>query len=306
MVLTTLKTVLFSLRAHGCLRRFLTCNVAVLAALLAMFLSIGVAWYREYRQLGGSPAARSELLDARGVPTSPVGLRCRQLRTDMGSWLGAGGQTVRWHYVADTRNGSAWQVVAHGSEYLWVDVTWLARQHSEAVNPAGVSQARVATQDAASHQAEEDSAQPPIALPATDMSALAASPMFKGCHAARLQELVANGTGFGQLLTGSPNLPARASLPTEEGLQRPLEPLEVRQSPDLSAGLSQPRTVTVASRANLRAGPNLNFAVREVVAAGTAIVVVDQSFDEQWLKTEGGSWIHRSVVVLDPQAGTDQ
>ena len=138
------------------------------------------------------------------------------------------------------------------------------------------------------------------------MAAMAASPMFRGCDSARLQELVANGTGFGRFRMDPVDLSLQDSAPLEEGPPGQLEPPAVRQPADAAFGLLQPRTGTVSARANLRAGPNLNFAIREVVDAGTEIVVVNRSIDGQWLKTEGGSWIHQSLVVLDPQAGADR
>lgn len=308
MALTVLKTILFSLRSHGHVRRFLTCGVAVLVVLLAMFSSIGVAWYREFRQLTGpsTTTARNTVSEPRGVPTSPVGLRCRQLRTFMSTRLGGAARAIRWHYVVDTRNGGAWQVVANGSEYLWIDMHWLALQNTETAYPTGVS----ATPAAANNEVvrpEEDGFIPmPTVSPATGMAAMAASPMFRGCDSARLQELVANGMGFGRFRPGPADLPLRDPAPMEEGLPGQLEPPAVRQPADSFFGLLQPRTGTVSARANLRAGPNLHFAVRGVVDAGTEIVVVNRSIDGQWLKTEGGLWIHQSLVVLDPQVGADQ
>ncbi len=307
MALTVLKTILFSLRSHGYFRRFFTCSVAVLVVLLAMFSSIGVAWYREFRQLNGPPAttARNVASEPRGVPVSPTGLRCRQLRTFMSARLGAA-QAIRWYYVADIRNGGAWQVVANGSEYLWMDMHWLALQNTETAYLAGVSATPTADNSEAGHPEEDGSIPVPTVSPATGMAAMAASPMFRGCDSARLQELMANGTGFGRFRMGPADLPLRNPAPIEDGPSGQLEPPAVRQPPDSSFGLWQQRTGTVSARANLRAGPNQNFAVREVVDAGTEIVVVNRSIDGQWLKTEGGSWIHQSLVVLDPQAEEDR
>ena len=138
------------------------------------------------------------------------------------------------------------------------------------------------------------------------MAAMAASPMFRGCDSARLQELVANGMGFGRFRMAPADPSLQDPAPVEEDPPAQLEPPAVRQPADSSFGLLQPRTGTVSARANLRAGPNLNFAVRGVVDAGTEIVVVHRSLDGQWLKTEDGSWIHQSLVVLDPQTEEDQ
>ena len=308
MALTVLKTILFSLRSHGHVRRFLTCGVAVLVVLLAMFSSLGVAWYREFGQLTGPPAttARNAVGEPRGVPASPVGLRCRQLRTFMGIRLGAATRAIRWHYVADTRNGGAWQVVANGSEYLWIDMAWLALQNPETAYLSGISATPAEDNSEAGHPEGEGSIPVPTMSPATGMAAMAASPMFRGCDSARLQELVANGTGFGQFRMGPPDLPLQDPAPLEEDPPGQLEPPAVPQPADSAFGLLQPRTGTVSVRANLRAGPNLNFAVREVVDAGTEIVVVNHSIDGQWLRTEDGSWIHQSLVVLDPQAAEDR
>lgn len=311
MALTVLKTILFSLRSHGHVRRFLTCGVAVLVVLLAMFSSLGVAWYREFGQLTGPPAttARNAVGEPRGVPASPVGLRCRQLRTFMGSRLGAATRAIRWHYVADTRNGGGWQVVANGSEYLWIDMHWLALQNPETAYLSGVSATPAAANSEAGHQDQEGPGQAQTVFVTNGLTAMAASPMFRACDSARMQELVANGTGFGQFRMGPADLPLQAPAPLEEGslgqLEPPVAPV-VPQPTDSSFGLLQPRTGTVSARANLRAGPNLNFAVREVVDAGTEIVVVNRSLNGQWLKTEGGSWIHQSLVVLDPQAVEDR
>ena len=307
MALTVLKTILLSVRAHGSFRRFLTCSVAVLVVLLAVFSSMGVAWYREFRQLNGPPAttARNAVSAPRGVPASPTSLRCRQLRTFMSTRLGAA-QAIRWYYVADTRNGGAWQVVANGSEYLWIDMHWLALQNPETAFLAGVSATPAADNSEAGHPEEDGSIPVPTVSPATGMAAMAASPMFRGCDSARLQELMANGTGFGRFRMGPADLSLQDPVPMEEDPPGQLEPPAVRQPADSSFGLWQPRTGTVSARANLRAGPNQNFAAREVVDAGTEIVVVNRSIDGQWLKTEGGSWIHQSLVVLDPQAEEDQ
>ena len=307
MALTVLKTILFSLRSHGHFRRFFTCSVAVLVVLLAMFSSIGVAWYREFRQLNGPPAttARNAVSEPRGVPVSPTGLRCRQLRTFMSTQLGAS-QAIRWYYVADIRNGGAWQVVANGSEYLWMDMHWLALQNTETAYLAGVSATPAADNSEAGYPEEDGSIPVPTVSPATGMAAMAASPMFRGCDSARLQELMANGTGFGRFRMDPADLSLQDPVPMEEDPPGQLEPPAVRQPPDSSFGLWQPRTGTVSARANLRAGPNQNFAVREVVDAGTEIVVVNRSIDGQWLNTEGGSWIHQSLVVLDPQAEEDR
>lgn len=303
MALTVLKTILLSLRSHGHVRRFLTCGVAVLVVLLAMFSSIGVAWYREFGQLNGPPAstARSAVSEPRSVPASAVGLRCRQLRTFMSTRLGATARAIRWHYVADTRNGGAWQVVANGSEYLWIDMHWLALQDPETAYLSGVSATPAAANNEAGHSEGKGSSPVPTVSPATGMAAMAASPMFRGCDSARLQELVANGTGFGQFRMGPADLSLRDSAPMEEAPRGQSEPPAVRQPADSSFELLQPRTGTVSARANLRAGPNLNFAVRGIVDAGTEIVVVNRSIDGQWLKTEDGPWIHQSLVVLDPQ-----
>lgn len=301
-MVTLLKTILFSLRAHGHVRRFLTCSVAVLVVLLAMFSSIGVAWYREFRQLNGPPAttARNVVGAPRGVPASPVGLRCRQLRTFMGARLGTAARAIRWHYVADTHNGGAWQVVANGSEYLWIDMAWLALQNFETAYLSGIAATPAADNGEAGHPEEGGSMPVPTMSPATGMAVMAASPMFRGCDSARLQELVASGTGFGRFRTGPADLSLQDPASMEEGPPGQLEPPAVRQPADTSFGLLQPRTGTVSARANLRAGPNLNFAVRAVVDAGTEIVVIGRSIDEQWLKTDGGFWIHQSLVVLDP------
>lgn len=293
MALAVLKTVLFSLRSQGHLRRFFTCSVAVLAVLLAVFSSVGVAWFREFRQLHGPAAAvvPSGVIDPRGVPDATTGLRCRQLRPAMVARLGAGGQAVRWHYVADTRNGGAWQVVANGPEYLWMDVDWLARQNLAAAGAAG-------------HAAGQGSVQLPSVSPTAGMAAVAASPMFRGCDAARLRELLANGRDFGQFQAGPavPPSPEPAAMPdTPIG---PAEQPEVRQSSDPAVGPIRPTTGTVSARANLRAGPNTNFAVRDVVDTGTEIVVVSRSMDGQWLRLESGLWIHHSLVALDSQAET--
>lgn len=307
-MVTLLKTILFSLRAHGHVRRFLTCSVAVLVVLLAMFSSIGVAWYREFRQLNGPPAttARDAVSEPRGVPASPVGLRCRQLRSFMGTRLGTAARAIHWHYVADTRNGGAWQVVANGSEYLWIDMAWLALQNPETAYLSGIAATPVADNSEAGHPEGEGSIPVPTMSPATGMAVMAASPMFRGCDSAKLQELVANGTGFGRFRVGPADQPLQDPASMEEGSPGQLEPPAVRQPDDAAFGLLQPRTGTVSARANLRAGPNLNFAVREVVDAGTEIVVIHRSIDGQWLKTEGGSWIHQSLVVLDPQAEEDR
>ncbi|MCY3659446.1 MAG: SH3 domain-containing protein [Caldilineaceae bacterium] len=307
-MVTILKTILFSLRAHGHVRRFLTCSVAVLVVLLAMFSSIGVAWYREFRQLNGPPAttAQSAASEPRGVPASPVGLRCRQLRTFMGTRLGTAARAIHWHYVADTRNGGAWRVVVNGSEYLWIDMDWLVLQNSETAYLSGIAATPAADNSEAGHPEGEGSIPVPTVSPATGMAAMAASPMFRGCDSARLQELVANGMGFGRFQMAPADLSLRDPAPVEEDPPAQLEPPAVRQPADSSFGLLQPRTGTVSARANLRAGPNLNFAVRGVVDAGTEIVVVHRSLDGQWLKTEDGSWIHQSLVVLDPQTEEDQ
>ena len=307
MALTVLKTILFSLRSHGHVRRFLTCGVAVLVVLLVMFSSIGVAWYREFRQLNGPPATttRSAVNEPRGVPASSVGLRCRQLRSFMSTRLGAATRAIRWHYVVDTHNGGAWQVVANGSEYLWIDMHWLALQNPETAYLAEGSATPAAANSEAGHPEEEDSIPIPTVSPVTGMAAMAASPMFRGCASARLQELMANGMGFGRFRMGPADLSLRDPAPVEEDPPAQSEPLAVRQPADSSFGLLQSRTGTVSARANLRAGPNLNFAVRGVVDAGTEIVVVHRSIDGQWLKTEDGSWIHQSLVVLDPQAEED-
>ncbi|MXZ26239.1 MAG: SH3 domain-containing protein [Caldilineaceae bacterium SB0665_bin_21] len=307
MALTVLKTILFSLRSHGHVWRFLTCGVAVLVVLLAMFSSIGVAWYREFRQLNGPPATttRSVVNEPRSVPASPVGLRCRQLRSFMSTRLGAAARAIRWHYVADTHNGGAWQVVANGSEYLWIDMHWLALQNSETAYLAEGSATPAADNSEAGHPEGEGSIPVPTVSPVTGMAAMAASPMFRGCDSARLQELVANGMGFGRFRMDPADLSLRDSAPLEEDPPAQSEPPAVPQPADSSFGLLQPRTGTVSARANLRAGPNLNFAVRGVVDAGTEIVVVHRSIDGQWLKTEDGSWIHQSLVVLDPQVEGD-
>ena len=307
MALTVLKTILSSLGSHGHFRRFFTCSVAVLVVLLAMFSSIGVAWYREFRQLNGPSVttARNAVSEPRGVPASPVGLRCRQLRTFMSTRLGAA-QAIRWYYVADIRNGGAWQVVANGSEYLWMDMHWLALQNTETAYLAGVSATPAADNSEAGYPEEDGSIPVPTVSPATGMAAMAASPMFRSCDSARLQELMANGTGFGRFRMGPADLSLQDPVPMEEDPPGQLEPPAVRQPADSSFGLLQPRTGTVSDRANLRAGPNQNFAVREVVDAGTEIVVVNRSIDGQWLQTEGGSWIHQSLVVLDPQAEEDR
>ena len=293
MALAVLKTVLFSLRSQGHLRRFFTCSVAVLAVLLAVFSSVGVAWFREFRQLHGPAVVvvRSGVIDSRGVPDPTTGLRCRQLRPAMVARLGAGGQPVRWHYVADTRNGGAWQVVANGPEYLWMDVDWLARQNLAAAGSAG-------------HSAGQGPVQFPSVSPTAGMAAIAASPMFRGCDADRLQELLANGRDFGQFQAGLsvPPSPEPAAMPdTPMG---PAEQPESRQTFEPAVGPIRPTTGTVSARANLRAGPNMNFAVRDVVDAGTAIVVVSRSMDGQWLRLEGGLWIHHALVALEPQAET--
>ena len=306
--MTLLKTILFSLRAHGHVRRFLTCSVAVLVVLLALFSSIGVAWYREFRQLNGPPAttARNAVGEPRGVPSSPVGLRCRQLRTFMGTRLGTAARAIHWHYVADTRNGGAWQVVANGSEYLWIDMAWLALQNPETAYLPGIAATPAADNGEATRPEGQGSIPVPTGFPATGMAAMAASPMFRGCDSARLQELVANGTGFGRFRMGPADLSLQDPAPREEGSPGQLEPPAVPQPADSTFGLLQPRTGTVSARANLRAGPSLNFAVREVMDAGTEIVVVNRSIDGQWLQTEGGSWIQQSLVVLDPQGDADQ
>ena len=290
MALAVLKTVLFSLRSQGHLRRFFTCSVAVLAVLLAAFSSVGVAWFREFRQLHGPAAAAVQggVVAPRGVPDSTTGLRCRQLRPAMVARLGAGGRAVRWHYVADTWNGGAWQVVAHGPEYLWMDVDWLARQNLAAAGHAG----------------GQGSVRLPAVSPTAGMAAVAASPMFRGCDADRLQELLAIGRDFGQFQTGLsvPPSPEPAAMP-----DTPIEPAErpeVRQSSAPAVGPIRPTTGTVSARANLRAGPNTNFAVRDVADAGTAIVVVSRSLDGQWLRLEGGLWIHHALVALDAEAET--
>ncbi len=223
----------------------------------------------------------------------------------MSTRLGAAAQAIRWHYVADTRNGGAWQVVAHGSEYLWIDMHWLALQNPETAYLAGVSATPAAANNEAGHPEGEGSIPVPTVSPAIGMAAMAASPMFRSCDSARLQELVANGTGFGRFRMGPADLSLRDLAPMEEDPPGQLEPPAVRQPADSSFGLLQPRTGTVSARANLRAGPNLNFAVRGVVDAGTEIVVVHRSIDGQWLKTEDGSWIHQSLVVLDPQGEED-
>ena len=307
MALTVLKTILFSPRSHGHVRRFLTCGVAVLVVLLAMFFSTGVAWYREFRQLNGPPAttARSAVSEPRGVPASPVGLRCRQLRAFMSARPGGSARAIRWHYVADPRNGGAWQVVANGSEYLWIDMDWLALQNPETAYLSGIAATPAADNSEAGHAEGEGSIPVPTVSPATGMAAMAASPMFRGCDSARLQELVVNGMGFGRFRMDPADLSLRDPVPLEDGLPAQSEPLAVPQPSDSSFGLLQPRTGTVSARANLRAGPNLNFAARGVVDAGTEIVVVNRSIDGQWLKTEDGSWIHQSLVVLDPQAEED-
>ena len=292
MALAVLKTVLFSLRSHGHLRRFFTCSVAVLAVLLATFSSVGIAWFREFRQLHGSAAAvPSGVIDPQGVPDAATNLRCRQLRPAMVARLGAGGQAVRWHYVADTRNGTAWQVVANGPEYLWMDVDWLARQNLAAAGPAG-------------HAAGQGPVQLPSVSPTAGMAGIAASPMFRGCDADRLQELLANGRDFGQLQAGLsvPPSPEPASLPDTS--IEPAEQPEARRSSEPAVGPIRSSTGTVSARANLRAGPHTNFAVRDVVDAGTEIVVVTRSMDGQWLRLEGGLWIHHSLVALDPEAET--
>ena len=113
----------------------------------------------------------------------------------------------------------------------------------------------------------------------TAMAALAASSMFKDCEAARLQDLVAGGTGFGQFPSGATDLRSRAPVPVPPVLRVPVED---QQSLNAPLGLLQPRTGKVLAKANLRAGPNLNFAVRDVVEADTGIVVVGRSIDEQW------------------------
>ena len=307
-MVTILKTILFSLRAHGHVRRFLTCSVAVLVVLLAMFSSIGVAWYREFRQLNGPPAttARDAVSEPRGVPASPVGLRCRQLRSFMGTRLGTAARAIHWHYVADTRNGGAWQVVANGSEYLWIDMAWLALQNPETAYLSGIAATPAADNSEAGHPEGEGSIPVPTMSPATGMAVMAASPMFRGCDSAKLQELVANGTGFGRFRMGPADQPLQDPASMEEGSPGQLEPPADRPLAESSFGLLQPRTGTVSARANLRAGPNLNFAVRDVVDAGTEIVVVQRSIDGQWLKTEGGSWIHQSLVVLNSQTEKDR
>lgn len=299
MALTVLKTILFSLRAHGHVRRFLTCSVAVLAVLLATFSSVGIAWYREFRQLSvpAAGAVQDGTIEPRGVPDSPVGLRCRQLRTAMGTRLNTGISSVRWHYVVDPRIGSAWQVVANGTEYLWIDVNWSAQQNRAMAFPAGTVPTPEATTGSVVQPPRARGAQLPTVSPATAMAALAASPMFKGCDAGRLQELVADGTGFGQFPSRPPDLPLRVPVPVSPESRQPLDP---------SLGLLQPRTGRVLAQANLRAGPHLNFAVRDVVEAGTEIVVVGRSIDEQWLQTESGSWIHHSLVALDAETGADR
>lgn len=96
----------------------------------------------------------------------------------------------------------------------------------------------------------------------TAMAVLAASSMFKDCEAARLQDLVAGGTGFGQFPSGATDLRSRAPVPVPPELQVPAED---QQSLNAPLGLLQPRTGKVLAKANLRAGPNLNFAVRDVV-----------------------------------------
>ena len=307
-MVTLLKTILFSLRAHGHVRRFLTCSVAVLVVLLAMFSSMGAVWYREFRQLNGPPAttARNAVSEPRGVPSSPVGLRCRQLRSFMGTRLSTAARAIHWHYVADTRNGGAWQVVANGSEYLWIDMAWLALQNPETAYLSGIAATPAADNSEAGHPEGEGSIPVPTMSPATGMAVMAASPMFRGCDSAKLQELVANGTGFGRFRMGPADQPLQDPASMEEGSPGQWEPPADRPLAESSFGLLQPRTGTVSARANLRAGPNLNFAVREVVDAGTEIVVVHRSIDGQWLKTEGGSWIHQSLVVLDPQAEEDR
>lgn len=306
--MTLLKTILFSLRAHGHVRRFLTCSVAVLVVLLAMFSSIGVAWYREFRQLNGPPAttARDAVSEPRGVPASPVGLRCRQLRSFMGTRLGTAARAIHWHYVADARNGGAWQVVANGSEYLWIDMAWLALQNPETAYLSGIAATPAADNSEAGHPEGEGSIPVPTMSPATGMAVMAASPMFRGCDSAKLQELVANGTGFGRFRMGPADQPLQDPASMEEGSPGQWEPPADRPLAESSFGLLHPRTGTVSARANLRAGPNLNFAVRDVVDAGTEIVVIGRSIDEQWLKTDGGFWIHQSLVVLDPQAEEDR
>ena len=273
--------------------------------LLAMFSSMGAVWYREFRQLNGSPAAiaRNTVSEPRGVPSSPVGLRCRQLRTFMSARLGA---AARWHYVADTRNGSAWQVVANGSEYLWIDMHWLALQNPGTAYLSGMSATPTADNGEATRPEGEGSIPVPTMSPATGMAVMAASPMFRGCDSAKLQELVANGTGFGRFRMGPADQPLQDPASMEEGSPGQWEPPADRPLADSAFGLLQPRTGTVSARANLRAGPNLNFAVRDVVNAGTEIVVIGRSIDEQWLKTDGGFWIHQSLVVLDPQAEEDR
>ena len=304
MALTVLKTILFSLRSHGHVRRFLTCSVAVLAVLLVMFSSVGIAWYREFRQLSvpAAGAVQDGASEPQGVPDAPVGLRCRQLRTAMGIRFNTGVPSIRWHYVADPRTGSAWQVVANGPEYLWIDVNWLARQHQGMV-AAGAGPTPEATTGSGGQPLRARAAQLPTVSPATAMAAMAASPMFKDCDAGRLQELVADGTGFGQFPSGPPDLPLRVPVPVPP--EAPVPP-ENRQPLEPSLRLLQPRTGRVLARANLRAGPHLNFAVRDVVEAGTEIVVVGRSIDEQWLQTESGAWIHHLLVALDAEAGADR